>query len=406
MMKETKKKSSIWFIFITLLIEIIGWGIIIPVLPKLISELGHTDISGAAKTAGWLIFSYSITQFLFAPMIGNLSDQYGRRKIILISLFGFFVDYLFLAFSSSLIWLFIGRILCGVAGASVTTATAYIADISSKEDRAKNFGLIGAAFGIGFIIGPVLGGILGQYGSRVPFYGVSILCFINWLYGYFILPESLALEHRKKFEWKRANPIGAFLLFKKYPLIYPYLIALGLIYIASHAIQTNWSYFVIYRFHWNEKMIGISLGVMGLLVGLVQGGLVRFTSKRFGNEKSILYGFAFYALGMLLFSFSDKPWMIFAVLVPYCLGGIAGPALQAMVSNKISPRDQGEMQGALTSLMSACAVIGPVLMTNVFYYFTHNQAPFLFPGASFFLGFILMLIASGLILKNNRKHSK
>ncbi len=401
---ETKnKKSSIWFIFITLLIEVIGWGIIIPVLPKLIGELGHTDVSGAAKIAGWLIFSYSITQFLFAPMIGNLSDQYGRRKIILISLFGFFIDYLFLAFSDSLLWLFIGRIICGVAGASVTTVTAYIADISSQEDRAKNFGLIGAAFGVGFIIGPVLGGFLGQYGSRVPFYGVSILCFINWLYGYFILPESLAFEHRKKFSWKRANPIGAFFFFRKYPVIFPYILALGFIYIAAHAIQTNWSYFVIYRFNWNEKMIGISLGVMGLLVGLVQGGLVRFTSKKLGNEKSILYGFFMYSIGMLLFAFSNQAWMMFVVLIPYCLGGIAGPAIQAMMSNKISPSDQGEMQGAITSLMSACAIIGPLLMTNVFYFFTHKDAPFIFPGASFFLGFVLMLIASLIVLSTNRQ---
>jgi len=219
-MQKTKKQAAIGFIFITMLIDITGWGIIIPVIPKLIKELINGDNSEAAKYGGWLTFAYAITQFLFAPLIGNLSDKFGRRPIILISLFAFALDYLLLAFSPTIVWLFVGRIIAGLTGASITTASAYIADVSTPENRAKNFGMIGAAFGLGFIIGPVIGGLLGQYGSRVPFYAAAILCMLNFIYGYFILPESLSKENRRTFEWKRANPITAFLRLKKISFTY------------------------------------------------------------------------------------------------------------------------------------------------------------------------------------------
>src|SRR6056300_1157229 len=218
-MRKNKKQAALGFIFITMLIDVIGWGIIIPVIPGLIEELINGDISEAAKIGGWLTFAYAITQFIFAPLIGNLSDKYGRRPIILISLFGFTLDYILLAFAPTILWLFIGRIIAGITGASITTASAYIADISTPENRAKNFGMIGAAFGLGFIIGPVIGGLLGQYGARVPFYATAVLCFINFLYGYFILPESLPKENRRAFDIKRANPIGSFIGLKKYPTL-------------------------------------------------------------------------------------------------------------------------------------------------------------------------------------------
>ena len=262
-MKKSQKQAAIGFIFITMLIDITGWGIIIPVIPKLIQELIHGDISEAAKYGGWLTFSYAIMQFICAPLIGNLSDKYGRRPVLLISLFAFSLDYLLLAFSPTIAWLFVGRIIAGITGASITTASAYIADISTPENRAKNFGMIGAAFGLGFIIGPVIGGLLGQYGSRVPFYATAVLCMLNFLYGYFILPESLAKKNRRDFDIKRANPIGAFRNLKKHPSLYGLLLALFLVYVASHAIQGNWSYYTMYKFSWDEKMVGISLGVIG-----------------------------------------------------------------------------------------------------------------------------------------------
>ena len=255
-MEGSKKNAAIGFIFITLLIDITGWGIIIPVIPQLIKELIHGDISEAAKYGGWLGFAYAFVQFVFAPIVGNLSDQYGRRPIILISLFGFAMDYVLLAIAPTIFWLFIGRIIAGITGASVSTASAYIADISTDKDRAKNFGMIGAAFGIGFIIGPVVGGFLGQYGSRVPFYAAAILCFLNFLYGFFILPESLSQEKRRKFDWKRANPIGSFKFLRRYPQISGLAIALILIYVAGHAVQSNWSFFTMYKFGWEEKDVG------------------------------------------------------------------------------------------------------------------------------------------------------
>ena len=373
-----------------MLIDITGWGIIIPVIPKLIKELIHGDISEAAKIGGWLTFAYAITQFVFAPLVGNLSDKFGRRPIILISLFAFSMDYLLLAFAPTITWIFIGRIIAGITGASITTASAYIADVSTPENRAKNFGMIGAAFGLGFIIGPVIGGLLGQYGSRVPFYAAAVLCLLNFLYGYFILPESLSKDNRREFSLKRANPIGAFLNLKKYPQLIGLVISIFLLYTASHAVHSNWSYFTMYKFNWDEKMVGISLGAIGLLVGIVQGGLIRVINPKLGNEKSIYVGMALYTIGMFLFATATQSWMMFAFLIPYCLGGIAGPAMQAVISSQVPANEQGEIQGTLSSLMSASAIVGPPMMSTVFYYFTHKTAPFQFAGAPFVLGGILM----------------
>lgn len=401
---KNKKSAAIGFIFITMLIDITGWGIIIPVIPKLIKELINGDISEAAKYGGWLTFAYAITQFIFAPLVGNLSDKFGRRPIILISLLGFSLDYLLLAFSPTITWLFIGRILAGITGASITTASAYIADVSTPENRAKNFGMIGAAFGLGFIIGPVIGGFLGQYGSRVPFYAAAILCMVNFLYGFFILPESLGKENRREFSWKRANPVGAILNLKKYPNLIGLIISIFILYVASHAVQSNWSYFTMLRFNWNERMVGISLGVIGLLVGIVQGGLIRWINPKLGNQKSIYVGMALYTIGMFLFSSATQGWMMFLFLIPYCLGGIAGPALQAVVSSQVPATEQGEIQGTLTSLMSASSIIGPPLMSSVFYFFTHKEAPFQFPGAPFVLGGVLMFISTIIAYFSFRKN--
>jgi MFS transporter, DHA1 family, tetracycline resistance protein len=403
-MKKDKKQAAIGFIFITLLIDITGWGIIIPVIPKLIEELIHGDISEAAKYGGWLTFAYAITQFVCAPLMGNLSDQFGRRPILLFSLFGFSLDYLLLAFSPTITWLFVGRIIAGITGASITTAAAYIADVSTPDNRAKNFGMIGAAFGLGFIIGPVIGGFLGQYGSRIPFYAAAALCMLNFLYGYFILPESLTIENRRKFDIKRANPVGAFINLKKYPSLIGLIIAIFILYVASHAVQGNWSYFTMYKFGWTEKMVGISLGVIGLLVGIVQGVLIRWINPKLGNQKSIYIGMGLYALGMFLFAMASEGWMMFVFLIPYCLGGIAGPALQSVVSSQVPANEQGEIQGTMTSLMSASAIVGPPLMTSVFYYFTHKEAPFQFAGAPFVLAGILMFISALIAYFSFRKY--
>jgi len=405
-MKKTTQKAAIGFIFITLLIDITGWGIILPVVPTLIKELINGDLSEAATYGGWLGFAYAFTQFVCSPIVGNLSDKYGRRPVILISLFGFAVDYIFLALAPSIGWLFLGRIIAGMTGASISTASAYIADISTDEDRAKNFGMIGAAFGLGFIIGPVVGGLLGHYGARIPFYMAAILCFLNFLYGYFYLPESLNKTRRRTFDWKRANPIASFKFLGKHPEISRLIFALILTYIAIHAVQSNWHFFTMYEFGWTERMVGISLGVLGTLLGLVQGILIRWTTPKLGEEKSIYYGLSFYALGLLLFAFASEGWMMFVFLVPYSLGGICGPALQAVISKNIPSNEQGELQGALASLVSATSIIGPLIMTNLFYYFTHEDAPFRFSGAPFLLASILMAVSVTIVYLAFKKKSR
>ena len=395
-------KAAIGFIFITLMIDVTGLGLIIPVLPKLIQELIHGNISDASKYGGFLTFTYAIMQFLFAPVLGGLSDRYGRRPVLLFSLFGFGLDYLFLSFAPSIGWLFFGRAVAGITGASFTTATAYIADISTPENRAQNFGMVGAAFGLGFIIGPVIGGLLGSFGPRVPFMVAAGLSFANWIYGYFVLPESLAKENRRKFQWKRANPLGSLKQLSKYPGLTGLIAAFFLVYLASHAVQSNWSFFTIEKFQWSEKMIGISLGVVGLLVALVQGGLIRVINPALGNEKSVYIGLLLYTSGLLLFAFASSSWMMFAFLIPYCLGGISGPALQSIISGNVPPDEQGELQGALTSLISLSSIAGPPMMTGLFAYYTKLGNKVHFSGAAFLLGGILMLISAFIAYRSLR----
>ncbi len=386
-----KRSAAISFIFITLLIDVTGIGLIIPVVPGLIEKLIHGNISDASKYSGWLAFAYAIMQFLFAPLLGNLSDKYGRRPVLLLSLLGLGIDYIFLSLAPNIVWLFIGRIIAGFAGASFTTATAYIADISTPQNRAQNFGMVGAAFGLGFILGPVTGGLLGGYGVRVPFVVAACLSLLNCLYGYFVLPESLAVENRRPFEWRRANPIGSLKQLQKYPAVAGLIISFFLVYLAANAVQSTWSFFGIKQFSWTPKTIGISLGLVGLLVGAVQGGLIRVVNPWLGNKKSVYAGLALYATGLFLFSIASQSWMMFLFLIPYCLGGICGPALQSIISGQVPPNEQGELQGGLTSIMSVTNIIGPVLMTNLFSYFTKPGAPVHFAGAAFFLGGIFML---------------
>jgi len=401
-----KGTAAIGFIFITLMIDITGLGLIIPVMPALINELTGEGISRASEYGGWLVFTFAVMQFLFSPVLGGLSDQYGRRPIILIALFGFAIDYLLLAFAPTLLWLFVGRALAGVTGASITTATAYIADISTKENRAQNFGMIGAAFGLGFIIGPVIGGLLGSFGPRVPFMVAAALTFVNFLYGYFVLPESLKKENRRTFNWKRANPIGSLKNLQRYPALSGLAFSFILINLASHAVQSNWSYFVIEKFGWSETMIGISLGVVGILVTLVQGGLIRFTNPILGNEKSVYTGLLLYSAGLFLFAFASQSWMMFVFLIPYCLGGIAGPAIQSIMSSSVPANEQGELQGALTGLLSLTAIVGPPMMTGLFAYFTKPTAPVHFSGAAFLLGALLMLLSSIIAYRSLRQKGK
>jgi len=392
------RKAALGFIFVTLLIDVIGFGIIIPVMPKLIQELTEGTLAQASSYGGWLLFAYAFMQFICAPIVGNLSDQFGRRPILLASL------YLFMAFAPTLAWLFLGRVVAGVMGASFTTASAYIADVSTPEKRAQNFGILGAAFGLGFIIGPLIGGLVGVYGTRIPFLVAAGLTLINWLYGFFILPESLSSDNRRTFEWRRANPVGSLMSLKRFPIIMGLIVSLVLVYISAHAVQTNWSYYTIEKFQWDERMIGISLAVVGIVFAVVQGGLIRVIIPKLGQERSVYVGLGMYALGYFLYAIATQSWMMFAITVPYCMGSIAGPALQGIISNQVPANEQGELQGALTSLMSVTAIVGPLLMTQIFYFFTRVDAPVYLPGAPMLLGGVLTVI-SALLARKSLKRS-
>ncbi len=390
---QKKTNHALAFIFITVLIDVIGIGIIIPVIPSLISELTNTDLSEASRYSAWLGFAYATMQFLFSPILGALSDRIGRRPILLISLLGLGFDYIFMALAPTIAWLFLGRIIAGLCGASFTTASAYIADVSSPEKRAQNFGLIGAAFGLGFIIGPVIGGICSQWGPRFPFWVAAGFSLLNFLYGLIVLPESLSKENRRKFDIKTAIPGRSLIKLKRYPIIIGLVISIFFLYLAGKSVETTWTFYTMLKFKWSEAWVGYSLGFVGILVSIVQGGLIRVIVPKIGNKKAIYFGFVLNIIGLIGFAFSSQSWMMFAFLLPYCLGGIGGPALQGIISNQVPANEQGELQGALTGLMSLAAILGPLVMNNLFAHFTSKTAAIYFPGAAFIVGAILIIIA-------------
>ncbi|KAA6339990.1 Tetracycline resistance protein class C [termite gut metagenome] len=407
-MKATSKNKqhAITFIFITLLMDVIGLGIILPVLPTLIEELIHGTISDASRYGGWLMASYAIMQFIFAPVLGNLSDRFGRRPVLLVSLFGLSINYLLMAFAPNIAWMFTGRLIAGICGASSTTASAYIVDVSTPEKRVQNLGLIGAAFGLGFIIGPVVGGLLGHFGSRVPFFAAAALSMLNFVYGYFILPESLQMSSRRRFDWKRANPFGAMKNLKKYIAIGGLIATVFVVNVASHAIESVWTFFTKESFNWSEAQIGYSLGFIGVMMAVVQGGLIRITQPRLGPVKSTYIGLGLLAIGMPLFAFASQGWMMYAIIIPYAIGAICNPAVNGIIAGKAHPSEQGELQGMLTCLMSLASIIGPPIMTFLFSYATSEKAPMYFPGAPFLLGGLLIATCFFLVhpvLKRIRK---
>jgi DHA1 family tetracycline resistance protein-like MFS transporter len=282
---------------------------------------------------------------------------------------------------------------------------AYIADVSPIEKRAQNFGIVGAAFGLGFIIGPLIGGIVSfHFGIRAPFFAAAGLALLNWLYGYFILPESLSAENRRPFEWKRANPIGSLLNLRRYPVILSLVASLICIYIAGHANQSTWTYITMKKFNWDERWVGYSLAFVGLMTAIVQGGLSRILIPKFGQRTSVLVGLSLYAFGFVLFAFATEGWMMFAFMVPCAFGGLAGPSLQSIISGQVPANEQGELNGALTSLMSLTSIIGPLLMTNLFAHFTAPESAVQFPGAPFLMGAALSLLSMLLAMRSLFKH--
>lgn len=404
MAKKPKHSAALGFIFITIFIDVLGLGIIIPVLPKLLQVLGHINVNEASEYIGWLTFVYASMQLIFASIMGNLSDRFGRRPILLISLFGFGLDYMVMAFAPTIAWLFAGRTIAGICGASTSTATAYIADVSTGTKRTANFGLVGAASAIGLIFGIALGAYLFAINIRLPFIAAGAFAFANGLYGLFILPESLAKENRRKFEWSRANPLLSLLrIYKKQPAMAILLSATCIVYIAQKSVEYLLSTFIYEKFNWTPA----SVGTLGLFTGLVlfaiQGGLIRYTVPKFGQQKNITAGLIFYAAGLLFIAFAGRGWMLYLCMIPYCLGGLSGPALQGLASEKVAKNEQGELQGAFAILNSISLIIGPLLFSYVFFFFTKKGSHVYFAGAPYLLGAALMLISTFIIARSFKK---
>ncbi len=388
-----KQTASLSFIFVTLLIDILGFGLLYPVLPKFIATLSHQGVSAGARDYGWLLSLYGAMQFLFSPLLGSLSDKYGRRPVLLISLFFTGVDYIVMALAPTLIWLYVGRALSGITGASFTTASAYIADVSPPEKRAQNFGLIGAAFGIGFVLGPALGGLLGTWGPRVPFWAAAGLAFANLLYGAFVLPESLRPENRRAFVLREANPVGALAVLGRYPVAWGLTGALAVNSVAAQCLQSTWVLWATLRFGWGERETGFSLAAFGVMALLVQTVGARVLLPKIGERRALLLGLAVGVFEYLAYALATQGWMVYAILLASGIGFLAGQATQGLLSRQVREDEQGALQGALTSLASLAGIIAPLLATNLFSAATRPGGPVFLPGAPFLLSATLTLIA-------------
>lgn len=396
-------KNAFAFIFITVTLNMIGFGIIMPVMPKLIQAVTSEGLAEAARWGGKLSFAYAVMQFLLAPVMGALSDAYGRRPVILGSLAAYSVDFLLMGLAPSIALLLLARILAGAFSATISTANAFIADITPPEKRAANFGLIGAAFGLGFVIGPGIGGIIGQhFGPRAPFIAVAIIGALNFTYGYFFLPETLAPENRRPFRLKRANAFASFREFKKFPIILPIAAAVLLYELGHWVYPSTWSYFGEARFGWTPDFIGYSLMAVGLASAIVQGGLTRVIIPKLGERRSAITGLTIAAISYLAFGFATDAKLVYLIIIFSALAGLTVPSLQGIMSRTIPANAQGALQGAIASLNGVAMIFGPVIMTETFAAFSSDTSAVYFPGAAFILAagltalsLIPLLIAMG-----------
>jgi DHA1 family tetracycline resistance protein-like MFS transporter len=386
--------NALLFIFITVMINMVGFGVILPVMPQLIMDVTGQGLAEASRWGGYISVAYAIMQFIMMPVMGQLSDRYGRRPVLLGSLAAYAADFLMLALAPSIAVIFVARILAGCFAATFSTANAYIADITPPEKRAANFGLMGAAFGLGFIIGPALGGLIGdEYGHRAPFYAVAALGAVNFLYGWFFLPETNPPENRRPFDWRRANALASFRNFRRYPAILPTAAAFLLLGLARWSFPAVWAYYAREAIGWSAREIGFSLMAVGLSAAIVEGGLTRIVIPRLGEARAALLGVSIGLIAYVGYAFASSGWMIYALIAFGAFAGFATPALQGIMSKSAPGNAQGELQGAIGSLNGVAMIAGPLVMTQVFAAFTEERAPFHFPGAHFLLAAFLAATA-------------
>jgi DHA1 family tetracycline resistance protein-like MFS transporter len=382
---QRSQNAATAFIVSTILIDAIGFGIIIPVLPKLVMTLGHLDLASATRVGGWMAAVYAIMQFLCGPLAGNLGDRFGRRPVLLLALAGFTVDYLLMGFAPSLAWLFAGRLIAGIFGASFGPATAALADITPPADRAKRFGLVGAAFGLGFIIGPAVGGLLGEMSPRAPFYAAAACSAANFLFGMFLFPETLDKAHRRPFQLKRANPVGALMAAKRMPGVLGLAAILLLWNVASMVYPATWAYFTIAQYDWTPGMIGSSLAFVGITMVIIQSMVLGRVVQTFGERKSAMFGVGVAVVGYLALAFTTNGALAFAIVGITALQGLVQPTVTALMSQRAPADAQGEMQGFVGSLNAIGSIAAPLLLNPALAYFTAPAAPVRFPGAAFII---------------------
>jgi DHA1 family tetracycline resistance protein-like MFS transporter len=396
------RRKALIFVLSAVLIDMIGIGIVVPVLPDMIRAIAGSDISQASVIGGWLFVVYSAMQFLCGPIVGNLSDRYGRRPVLLASILGLACDYVVTAFAPSIGWLFVGRLVAGVCGASYTTANAYITDITAPKDRAKAFGYIGAAFGTGFILGPAIGGLLGHFGHQVPFLAAAACSLANFIFGFFVLPESLDRDNRRSFRWSRANPLGSVAALRRQPVLVRWAGVLLLFFLAQAVYISVWAYAAIARYGWSEAQIGLSLALVGISSIVVQGLLVGPIIRRLGERRTGFLSLAVACLSAIGYTLATQGWMVYALIVLGAFQGLAIPAINALMSHEVEPERQGELQGAVASLQGISSIFGPLFMTQIFSFFTGPSAPVQFPGAPYAVAAVLFGAATLLMFRAER----
>lgn len=377
------RKGGIAFILITLLLDTLGIGIIIPISVPLVAQFVGGDMVEASTYTGPFTATYATMQFIFSPVLAGLSDRYGRRPVILIAVLGMGLNYLIQAFAPSLAWLFVGRVIAGITGASFSSANAYIADVTPPEKRAQAYGMVGAAFGLGFILGPPLGGMLGEISLRLPFFVSAGLSLLSFCYGSFVLPESLSEQNRRAFAWKRANPFATLKNVSSTPVLLGLTVTILCGLLAQQVLQNTWVLYTSYRYNWSHLAVGLSLGTVGVGNVIVQGFLVRRAIPWMGERRAILLGMTIGALGFLAMSMATQGWMIYVILVPFVFSGLAGPATQALLTKEVGPNAQGELQGAISSLTALMAIAGPVVGNGLFRVFSKGFMGIRYPGAPF-----------------------
>ena len=384
-------RHAVTFVLITVFLDMVGFGLIMPVLPALITDVGGMTLADAAFIGGWMFAAFSIGQFAFSPLMGNLSDRFGRRPLLLLAIFGLGLDYLFSALAPSIFWLFVGRVIAGICGSSYVIANAYIADVTAPQDRARAFGMVGAAFGVGFVLGPAIGGVLGEFGPRVPFYAAAAISALNLIYGWVVLPETLPPEKRRAFEWRRSNPFGALKVFRRYHGVLPLCAVLFVYFAASAVYPAIWPFWGMAKFGWSEAVVGLTLAAFGIVTAVFQGLVTGPVVVRFGEWRVCLFGLVTAVVVAAGYGLAGSLAAVLVLLVMHGPEGFVHPMLVAMMSKAVPEDAQGELQGGISAVMNIAMLIGTVAFSQVFGFFLQAGAPVQSPDIAYFLASAALL---------------